>query len=254
MEQIADWVLVAHKMLGFATVGIIGPAALWVTVGGRAHRRLGLVYIVCMTLMYLSGTWFTFTLHDLLGYKFLRNFSFNLFGYSLLLLAWRAVPLKRSDGGVVTRLDRVAWLGLVILSVAMMPLGVKRWPMFVFGVVGLIFAWMDWQEMKGGVLSAKVRLDRHIRYMMASYYYVVTLLSILVLPGGLKAKWAWPAAVGAVVILVLTQPRLRERFGWPRDATAQAALRFSTLLTVGLVVVALYQFVAAGTLFAGPRD
>lgn len=254
MEQIADWILVAHKMLGFTTVLVVGPAVLLVGLGGRAHRRLGLVYILCMTALYLSGSWFTFTKHELLGYKFLRNFSFNLFGFSLLLLAWRAVPLKRDDGGVVTRLDRAAWTGLVALSIAMLPLGFKRWPMFVFGGVGLVFAWMDWREMRGGVLSAKVRLDRHIRYMMASYYYVVTLLSILILPGGLKAKWAWPTAVAAVVILVLTQPAIRQRLGWSRDGTTRVALRFSTALAFGLGVLALYQFADAGTLLSGPGD
>jgi hypothetical protein len=254
LESIPDWILVTHKMLGFATVLVVAPAALLVTIGGRAHRRLGLLYIVCMTVLYLSGTWFTFTKHELLGYKFLRNFSFNLFGYSFLLLAWRAVPLKRSDGGVVTRVDRAAWAGLVVLSLAMLPLGIKRWPMFVFGVVGLVFAWMDWQEMKDGVLSAKVRLNRHIRYMMASFYYVVTLLSILLMPGSFKAKWVWPSAVAGVVILLLTQPAVRDRFGWSRDGSARAALRFSTVLAFGLGALVLYQLSSSGLLFAQAGD
>lgn len=254
MEQIPDGLLIAHKLLGFWTILVIGPAALLVTIGGRAHRRIGLLYIVCMTVLYLSGTWFTFTKHELLGYKFLRNFTFNLFGYSFLLLAWRAVPLKRKDGGAVAPVDRAALIGMVVLSVGMLPLGIKRWPMFVFGVVGLLFAFLDWQEMKSGVISAKRRLDRHIRYMMASYYYVVTLLSILLFPGSYKTKWVWPSAIAGVVIVVLTQPAVRQRFGWSRDGTAQVALRFSAALAFGLGAVALYEFASSGILFAGAGD
>lgn len=254
MEQIADSLLLGHKLLGFATVLVIGPAALLAPLGGRAHRRFGMLYIACMTILYLSGSWFTFTKHDLLGYKFLRNFSFNLFGYSLLLLAWRAVPLARAGAAAVTRVDRAGVIALAVLGAAMLPLGFKRWPMFVFGAVGLGFAWVDWQQMRTGTPSAATRLNRHIRYMIASYYYVVTLLSILLLPGSFKWKWVWPSLVGGLVIGLLTQPAVRERLGWSRDGSTRFALRLSTALAVGLGVVVLYRFLSEGTLLAAAVD
>lgn len=251
LEHIADWFLLTHKLLGFVTVLIVGPAVLLVTVGGKTHRRVGVLYFVCATLLYLSGSYFTFTKHDLLGYKFARNLSFNLFGYSLLVLAYRAVPIKRPDGGAPTRVDRGLNVFLALLSFAMLPLGIKRWPMAIFGVIGLVFAWVDRQEFRSGEYSAAIRLNRHIRYMMASYYYVVTLLSILLLPGGLKIKWAWPAAVALPVILLLTQPAFRRRLGWSREGTQRNLLRFSSALAFSLGVLTLYKLASEGILFAG---
>jgi uncharacterized membrane protein len=249
MEQVEHGFLLVHKLLGFTTVLAIGPAALLVTIGSRAHRRLGLAYFVCMTVLYLSGSYFTFTQHELLGYKFLRNLSFNFFGYSLLVLAYLAVPLKRKHGVEATRLDRGLTIGLAVLSVAMLPLGIKRWPMALFGVIGLSLAWIDWQENKRGALSAADRLNRHIRYMMASYYYVVTLLSILLLPGSLKVKWAWPSAVALAVILLLTRPEVRQKLAWSRERATTVGLRFSTAVAFGLGVTLLYKLASEGVLF-----
>ncbi len=247
----ADWLLVAHKMLGFITIVLVAPNALLVTPGGRAHRRLGQTYIACMTLLYLSGTYFTFEQHPLTSYRFLRNLTFNLFGYSMLLLGWRAMPLKRTDGGRVSALDRVLFAGLVVLGIAMVPLGYKRWPMFVLGGLALLLAYIDWQEIRKGTLTAAKRLERHMRYMIASYYYVVTLLSILLFPGTVKLKWIWPSAVAGVLVLILTQPAVRERFGASRSGATRFALRFSAVLAVVLGLAVLITFVREGSLFAG---
>ena len=101
------------------------------------------------------------------------------------------------------------------------------------------------------VHTPAARFNRHVRYMMASYYYVVTLLSILLLPGGLKIKWAWPAAVALPVILLLTVPELRRKLGWSRSVTQRNLLRFSSALAFSLGVLTLYKLASEGTLFAG---
>lgn len=251
MEHVAtDWFLLSHKMLGFVTVLIVGPTTLLVTVGGKAHRRALLLYFVCMTLLYLSGSYFTFTRHDLLGWKFARNLTFNGFGYLLLVLAYRAVPLKRAEGGAATRADRSLNVFLVVLSLAMLAVSLKRWPMAIFGVLGLALAWMDRRELQSASHPAAVRLDRHIRYMMASYYYVVTVLSILLLPAGLKIKWAWPSAVALAVVLLLTRSELRGRLGWSRTRTQKNLLRFSSGVAFSMGAMTLYKLASEGILFA----
>lgn len=169
----------------------------------------------------------------------------------MMLLGWRAIPLKRGDGGRVSRLDRAWVVFLAVLSLCALPLGYKRWPMFVLGGVGLVLARIDWLENRSGTLSPERRLKRHMRYMIASLYYVVTLLSILLFPGTYKVKWVWPSAIGAVVVLLLTRPELRARLGWSRTDTTRAALRFSAMVAVGLGLIALYDFATTGRLFAG---
>lgn len=252
-HSLADWLLVSHKMLGFVTILLIAPSAVLVTLGGRAHRRLGLAYVTCMTLLYVSGTYFTFAEHHLLGYRFLRNLSFNLFGYSMVLLGWRAMPLKREDGGRVTRIDRALVAFLVTLGLLMLPLGFKRWPMFVFGLLGLALGWVDWREIRSGALSAAQRLERHVRYMVASYFYLVTVVSILVFPGTHKLKWVWPSAVAGAIVVLLTRHSLREGLGWTRGGTTRLALRVSAAVAVGMGIAALYQFASSGTLLAGMK-
>ncbi len=201
-----DWVELAHRTLGYPIAFVVAPATLRAFATPRLHRRWGQAYLYGMTALYLSGAVMTLTRHDWPTWAFARNVTFNFLGFSMLLYAYRAIRLFRQAAPPApTRLD---W-GLSALQLATV-LGVlavavfKDTPMRVFALVGLILCALDVRDLRAGFQPRTRLFRRHVRYVLASYYYVLTVVSIVHLDGVLprNAKWLWPTVVGAAVAWV----------------------------------------------------
>lgn len=206
-----DTLILVHRFVGYPTAFIVAPLGLLAFTESRIHRRWGKLYLYGMIFLYLTGTYVTLTTHDWNTWSFARNVAFNFFGFSMVLYAWRAIRLFTRPGEIpVERLDRgLAWL----LTVSVMGLlAVAIWkdtPMRVFTLLGIVLVVLEWRDLKPGVLSKPLLYRRHQRYILASYFYVLTVVSIVHLNDELprKIKWLWPAAIGATVIYFLTRRR-----------------------------------------------
>ena len=198
-----------HRLIGYPTAFVIAPLALLAYAKGTNHRRLGKAYFYLMVLLYVSGTLFTLTNYAWNSWDFARNISFNFFGFSMLIYAYRAIRLFTAVGdNGPDRTDRaLAWMltcsVLGIVAVAF----IKNFSMRAFSLAGLVLCAMEWRDQQLTVWKKPLLFRRHMRYILASYFYLLTVDSVVhfdaELPG--KVKWLWPSAIGSVSIWLLTE-------------------------------------------------
>jgi hypothetical protein len=234
-----DWIELIHRVVGYPAAFLAGPAALLAFARPPRHRWWGRVYVYLMVFLYASGTWMTLARHDWGTWQFARNATFNLFGFSMLLHAYRAIHLFRHPALTAPAgLDRAlaALQGAVVLAVLSVAV-FKDTPMRAFAAIGLLLCILDWRELSARFQPRVLLFRRHVRYILASYFYVLTLVSIVHLDGVLprNVKWLWPAVVGVAVITLATGDVGRLARG--------RTLRWSIAVTLG-VALALGAFVA----------
>jgi hypothetical protein len=203
-----------------------------------------------MTALYLSGTYLTLTRHEWPTWQFARNVTFNLLGFSMLVYAYRAIRLFRQvEAPVPTRVDR----GLSALQLATV-LGVvgvavfKDTPMRVFALVGLVLCALDLRDLRASFRPRALLFRWHVRYVLASYYYVLTLVSIVHLDGTLprNVKWLWPTAVAALAMWLA--------LGGQRPAVLDERARpLSWAITLTLVAAGALALWVATQLLSGAR-
>ncbi len=157
-----------------------------------------------MIFLYCTGTFLTLTRHDWLTWGFARNVTFNFFGFSMVVYGYRAVRLYRSATELgPTRLDYALSALLFVSMLALSAVALwKDTPMRVFAAMGLLLCVLEVRELRWGFKPREVLLRRHIRYMLASYFYMLTVVSIVhlgdELPG--RMRWLWPTILGAFII------------------------------------------------------
>ena len=246
----ADWIELVHRTLGYPLAFVVAPAALLAFTVPRIHRRWGRAYFYGMTVLYLSGTYLTLSRHDWHTWQFARNVSFNFLGFSMILYAYRAIWLfRRAEAPRPTGLDwSLSGLQLAtvigVLSVAVF----KDTPMRVFALAGLILCALDIRDLRARFRPRALLFRRHLRYVLASYYYVLTLVSIVHLDGVLprNVKWLWPTVIGAVA--------LRLALGGRRAPDRELPSRpLSWAVTVTLLVAGLLAAWVVTQLLSGAR-
>lgn len=194
--------------MGYPTAFIIAPIGLLAFTQTSLHRRWGKIYLYAMVFLYGTGTYLSFAHHDWTGWTFYRNLAFNFFGFSLLLYAWRAIWLfSRVGDAVVGWRDRALACLLTFTVLALVVVG--AWddiPLAGFAIVGAVLAFMEWRDLAPGVLSKAVLYRRHQRYILGSYFYVLTVVSLVHLDDELprNVKWLWPSVAGILTVALLT--------------------------------------------------
>jgi hypothetical protein len=194
--------------VGYPTAFIIAPIGLLAFTQASLHRRWGKIYLYAMVFLYGTGTYLTLTRHDWSSWTFYRNFAFNFFGFSLLLYAWRAIWLfSRVGDAVVGWRDRALACLLTLTVLALVAVG--AWddiPLAGFAIVGAVLAFMEWRDLAPGVLPRQVLYRRHQRYILGSYFYVLTVVSLVHLDDELprNVKWLWPSVAGILTVSLLT--------------------------------------------------
>jgi hypothetical protein len=245
-----DLLILIHRIVGYPTAFIVAPAALFAFAKPALHRRWGQVYLCLMSFLYLTGTYLTLTLHDWHTWAFVRNVVFNFFGFSMLLYGWRAIYLFRQPGP--SRPTRLDWglaglLGATVLGMAVVAF-VRDTPMRLFTLVGIVYFGLEIRDLRRGFESKAVLFRRHLRFILASYFYVMTVVSVVHLGDELprNLKWTWPMLLGAVVIFLATGDAARH-LAQPRAKMLRLGIRGT------LAVAMLYAgYVAYDLIRGGP--
>jgi hypothetical protein len=205
-----------HRIVGYPLAFIVGPWALASFAGAPGHRWSGKAYAIAMTFLYLTGTSLTLTRHPWGTWEFGRNVAFNLFGYSLLLHGFRAMwLLNNKDAKRPVALDYVLLAAMLGLAAMLAILAVQRSnsPMHVFAALALVLAALEIRDWRTG-LTAKALYARHVRYMLGSYFYVLTVVSIVHLRDELTndARWMWPSVLGAATLWLVGESKRTTRW------------------------------------------
>jgi hypothetical protein len=245
-----------HVWLGFATAFALAPLALCAHPGGAAHRRAGKLYVVCMCVLFASGLLFTFTKHELLSYKWARNVAFNGLGFLLLFPGLRALRLESAQGRLVAQpVDRALCAGLALLSAATFALGFRKWPLLAIGAAGGLLVWLDLRETRPRAGAEMPRgLDRHARFMLSSYFYVLTVVSLVYGPAGAELKWIWPLALALPTIALASSPALRARLDVSPALAQRRAARITATVGGCVAALVLLQVARTGVLIPTSQD
>jgi hypothetical protein len=208
VEHAANTVEWFHRLVGYPTAFLVAPLALLsFTVAGR-HRRWGQAYFYLMIYLYLTGLFMTLSRHPWGSWEFARNLFFNFYGFSLVLYGFRAITLFRQrEVPVPSALDR-ALAGVLIATTAGLILlnWRKDTPMRAFAVVGTVFSVLEVRDLRSGFQPREMLFARHLRFMLGSYFYVLTVLSIVHLQRlPRNVKWLWPTVVAVPILLAATR-------------------------------------------------
>lgn len=205
-----------HRIIGYPLAFIVGPWALASFAGAPTHRWSGKTYAIAMTFLYVTGTSLTLTRHPWGTWEFGRNVAFNLFGYSLLLHGFRAMwLLNNRDARRPVGVDYALLAAMLVLATTLAVLAVQRSnsPMHVFAALALVLAALELRDWRTG-LTAKALYARHVRYMLGSYFYVLTVVSIVHLRDELTndARWLWPSILGAGTLWLVGEGKRTTRW------------------------------------------
>lgn len=228
-EFFSVWLWV-HRLVGYPTAFVVAPLAMVNFAGVRVHRRWGKLYALSMVFLYTTGTVMSFRHHALLSWDLARSLTFNLAGFSAVLLGWRSIRLlHRSADGLPSVLDRVL-LGLLAAGgIGLCLVGLTSFPMLVFGVFALVLAYLDLRDLLGPIRTKRVQLSRHVRYMFASFFYMLTLLSVLHVQAPQALRWLWPWFIGVPAIVTVSR-------GW-NGVGATSPARLTRVAVWGTVAV-----------------
>lgn len=196
--------LLAHQLLGYALAFAVAPLALQAFATPRRHRLWGRLYVGCMLLLYLSGTVFTLSQHEPGSFALWRNLLFNFLGSSLAFIGWRLAWRRRHGRLAAVAGDRLLRAAVIGLSGALAAMGaLHHFPSAVLGALGL---WLGLRGLREQAQAAALMLA-HLRCMLASVFYLLTVLSLVhVRSGPGDLKWLWPAVIG-VTLLCYAAPK-----------------------------------------------
>jgi hypothetical protein len=213
--------VLGHRTLGYLTVFGIAPLALLLSTGSPRHRRWGQLYLAAMGLLYFSGLWFTFARNEPGSWIWARNLAFNFSGAFLLLLGWRAMWRRVAGQAAPARLDQAMRAVQIAAAIALMLLGLgHHFPSFALGALALWFGLTQLRE----PADAHALFVRHQRCMLGSYFYVLTVLSLVHLRAPSDLRWLWPALVGVPLIAWATRGDPARHAPLARSVVAIAAV------------------------------
>lgn len=234
MNQRYELLILIHRVVGYPTAFLVAPVALLAFARPALHRRWGTAYLYCLIFLYLTGTFLTFTGHAWHTWDFARNVVFNFFGFSMVLYGWRAIHLFRQVGQPSpTRFD---WALAGMLSATVLGLlvvaAVRDTPMRLFALVGITFCVLEFRELRDRFQPKSVLFRRHTRFILASYFYVLTVVSIVHLGDELprNLKWIWPTLFGGLIIAATGNAA--RRFAEPRGKVLRLAVGATVLVAV----------------------
>jgi len=211
VERAQHLVESVHQAVGYPVAFLLVPVLLATFAGKPGHRAAGWSYLVLMTFLYLTGSFLTLTRHDWGTWEFARNVTFNFFGYSFLLYGVRAAYLfHRREESAPTGLDRGLAVLLTVTVVALASVAIwKNTPMRVYTLLGVALVVLEWRDLKAGFQPRSVLYSRHVRFVLGSFFYVLTVASLVHLNEELprNVKWLWPSLIGVVVIYLMTSKR-----------------------------------------------
>lgn len=235
MTEPGGLVELVHRLVGYPTAFLVAPAALFAFSRPAVHRRAGAAYVGLMTFLYLSGTTLTLTRHDWTAWGFWRNLAFNFLGYLTVLLAWRAITLfRRPELPRPSTVDRILAGALAAGVTALVAVAlVQDFPMRVFALAGVVLLATEIHDLRHRMEPRTLLFRRHLRYVLTSYFYVLTVVSLVHLQDELprEVKWLWPLPIALLAVSLAT--------GGPvpfRRLAAGRGVRWAVILTLALAL------------------
>ena len=227
-ENIDAALELVHRLVGYPLAFVIAPWAVATFAGKPGHHWSGKAYALVMTFLYLTGTTLTLTRHPWGSWEFGRNVIFNLLGYSLLLHGWRSMWLvTHPQTPRPVLLDRLllALLAAMVTVLAALAVARTNTPLHIFVVIGIGLVLLELRDWSRG-LTRPILYRRHARYMLGSYFYVLTVVSLVHLKDELTsdARWLWPSAIALAVIWFVGEGSRANK--WAVRATLAVALAF----------------------------
>lgn len=200
--------VLTHQAVGYTTAFVIAPLALSRYGEPQRHRPWGKAYVYAMIGLYLTGLSFTLRLHDPASFIGARNLAFNFTGFFLVLVGWRAIHRRRTGQLAPRPLDHAMRATLAAGGATLVALGVMHhFPSFVLGALALAFAARAMRE----AADAPALVPRHQPAMLAGYFYLLTVLSLVHVRAPTDVKWLWPTLLGAPIVLYATRGGLDVR-------------------------------------------
>jgi hypothetical protein len=193
--------VLAHQAVGYATAFAVAPLALAHSADAPRHRPWAKAFVYAMIPLYLTGLAFTLRLHDAAGFVGARNLAFNFTGFFLVLCGWRAIHRYRKHALAPAPLDRAMRVILAAGGAAMVALGVRHhFPSFALGAIALAIAWRALRP----ATNPRALVVQHQRAILAGYFYLLTVLSLVHVRASADVKWLWPALVGTPLVVWAT--------------------------------------------------
>ncbi len=241
VEQTANTVEWFHRLVGYPTAFLVAPVALLSFTAAGRHRRWGHAYFYLMIYLYLTGLFMTLARHPWGSWEFARNLLFNFYGFSLVLYGYRAIALLygRNDPAP-SALDRALAGALFVATAGLILLNWKHdTPMRGFAILGAVFSVLEVRDLRCSFRPREVLFARHLRFMLGSYFYVLTVLSIVHLQRlPRNVKWLWPAALAVPVVLVATSDLRFLTEKRSRNLAYAVGATLCTAATLGLYILA----------------
>lgn len=222
--------VLAHQLVGYATAFVVAPLALRAFAQPVRHRPWGKTFLWLMVPLYLTGLSFTFRLHEAGSFVWVRNLAFNFTGFLFVLVGWRSIVRFRRRLVDPAPVDLVLRAVLLAGGASMVAIGVlHHFPSFALGGIVLAFGVAGLRE----PAAVGALLVRHQRSMLACYYYVFTVLSLVHVKASTDVKWLWPALVGVPLVVYATRGGPdRRRIGHAVRATLGVALALVAYIAV----------------------
>ena len=194
--------VLAHQSVGYATAFVLAPLALAHSADPPRHRMWAKAFVYAMIPLYLTGLAFTLRLHEATGFVGARNLAFNFTGFFLVLCGWRAIHRYRRRALAPGPIDRAMRAILAAGGAALVALGVlHHFPSFVLGTIALAIAWRVLRP----AADARALVVQHQRTILAGYFYLLTVLSLVHVRAGADVKWLWPALLGTPLVVWATR-------------------------------------------------
>jgi hypothetical protein len=193
--------VLAHRLVGYVTAFVVAPLALSAFTEPPRHRRWARTYLCMLVPLYLTGLYFTFQRHEIGSFVWARNIAFNFLGFYFVFLGWRAIWRFRLHALQPTALDHAMRATLVAASTVLVVLGVlHHFPSLVLGSLGLWLGLVVFRE----ATNVHALYVTHQRCMLASFFYVLTVLSLVHVRAPTNLKWLWPALLGVLLAAYAT--------------------------------------------------
>ncbi len=191
-----------HRLAGYTAAFVVAPLALLAFAEPPRHRVFAKTYLCLMIPLYVTGVVFTFLRHETGSFVWARNLAFNFLGFFFLLLGWRAMWRFRRKALLPSALDRGMRAAMLAASGVLVALGVlHHFPSFVLGSLGL---WLGLSVFRENLDDPRALYVTHQRCMLGSYFYVLTVLSLVHVRAPTDLKWLWPTLIGVPLVAYAT--------------------------------------------------
>ena len=166
-----------HITAGILSI-LAGFTALFATKGSLLHRRSGLLFALAMAVMTVSAVIVATWLRPNTGNTIIGVLTFYLVATGVLTM--RTIPHAR---GVLAGLALAGFAaGVAALALGFAAVqrpngavdGIPSFPLFMFGLVGIVAASFDMRLLRGLVLQGKRRLARHLWRMTYAMWIATT--------------------------------------------------------------------------------